>query len=704
MKRLANSLRNAFLSVATIGLFGGLISFNYALQNDPARQAVRYLDGRETPVEPKSAVDAAGEGDLFLLEQLNLAGVDLSLPEPESGLTPLQSALRSDQPKAVDYLLEQEATKASIDAPAASDGRSALAWALGRRDFGIAERLTGLGAQADLDAEPGVPWLARAARDEDWEVFGFLLAKGADPNRPDPSGISPLALSIGRQDGERIQALLKAGAKVDGVGITGDTLLMESIGRGDHDLTERLLIAGASVDGMGASGQTALLSAIKAGSTAMTELLLTNGANPNLAGKDRQTPLALATDARDIDLMQVLIDAGADPKQPELIRTAFRRRDLPSINLLLRSGADPETEIGNGRKLLDLAVEARSTAMTRALLAAGANPEGRLWAALNSGDAVLGEMILSHGASASERGPDGRLPMDFALGGGGGKLVKTLLDRGALPNGRNADGEYWVARAIREGNVEAAETLIDRGACVDGVAAADGHSLLGWAIARRMGGIVERLIAQGADVGAREPAPASEAFTAAFTRSKTFRWHLEVDSKINPLMLAVAQGDRKIAEQLIEAGAKKGESTRRYLWPVNIAAWHADVPMMQTILGRDPDPDNQPRKIIVDLGSQKATLYQDGRATYTTRVSTGKSGYRTPAGTFVITDKNRHHTSSIYHSSMPYFMRLSCAAFGLHQGVVPGYPASHGCIRVPQSGARYLFSICEVGDVVEIRH
>ena len=50
-----------------------------------------------------------------------------------------------------------------------------------------------------------------------------------------------------------------------------------------------------------------------------------------------------------------------------------------------------------------------------------------------------------------------------------------------------------------------------------------------------------------------------------------------------------------------------------------------------------------------------------------------------------ISDKHRHHNSTIYGSSMPYFMRLSCAAFGLHQGYVPSYPASHGCIRVPMN-------------------
>ena len=51
---------------------------------------------------------------------------------------------------------------------------------------------------------------------------------------------------------------------------------------------------------------------------------------------------------------------------------------------------------------------------------------------------------------------------------------------------------------------------------------------------------------------------------------------------------------------------------------------------------------------------------------------------------------------------MPYFQRLSCSDFGLHQGNVPGYPASHGCIRVPEGNAAKLFAMTEAGDRVRI--
>jgi lipoprotein-anchoring transpeptidase ErfK/SrfK len=76
--------------------------------------------------------------------------------------------------------------------------------------------------------------------------------------------------------------------------------------------------------------------------------------------------------------------------------------------------------------------------------------------------------------------------------------------------------------------------------------------------------------------------------------------------------------------------------------------------------------------------------------------------YETPTGKFVITDKHRSRVSSIYDVEMPYFMRLSCSAVGMHAGSLPGYPASHGCIRMPAEAAREMFKIVEVGTLVSI--
>jgi lipoprotein-anchoring transpeptidase ErfK/SrfK len=106
----------------------------------------------------------------------------------------------------------------------------------------------------------------------------------------------------------------------------------------------------------------------------------------------------------------------------------------------------------------------------------------------------------------------------------------------------------------------------------------------------------------------------------------------------------------------------------------------------------------------VDLSEQMAWVYDEsGQTLFSTSLSSGKEGYRTRTGEFVITNRNRHHVSNIYKGAiMPYFQRLSCGDFGFHQGVVPGYPASHGCLRVPAGKAYGLWDCTQVGDKVVI--
>lgn len=703
MKRLGAYFRNFLLGFFTLALVAGLIAGDYYWRHEPSRKATRLLNKQGIPIDSASAVKAAAEGRLYLLEQLEQARVDLGAADGE-GETPLLSAIRARKDEAIDFLLLRERVLLTVDAAAAGDGLTAFGLALKRRDFGLAHRLRNFGAAPDVSLEPGKPLLVEACRSDDRDLLDFLLDEGATPIVADSEGDTPLRIAIDREEGSLIWRLVEAGASGAEMGRTGDSLLTEAVGRGDHDLAEFLLKHGAKVNDQGASGSSALIAAVHSGQRAFCELLLDHGADPNLAGREGASPLRLATESQDVDTMKVLLDAGADFREKDLVLTAFENRDLPGLKLLLRRGAEPEAFNAEGMRLLDLAVASGAIESARAMLEAGADAGGKLWSALRSGNDDMVELMLTFGARVSEIDRLGGKPLDFALKNGRDRTAALLLEHGANPNLLRAENETWLAGAIRDGNAALAMTLLDYGACVDGLACGDGHSLLGWAIAHDMEPVARRLIDAGADVRAREPSPASEAFRETFARSKTFRWHLQTDGDINPLMLAAAQGDWKIARELISAGAKPGEHSRKYLWPVNIAAWHADVPMMQVMYQRDPDPEKQPRKIVIDLSSQRATLYENGKATYSTRVSTGKSGYRTPTGEYVITDKHRHHTSSLYDASMPYFMRLSCAAFGLHQGNVPNYPASHGCIRVPYSGAKHLFYTCEVGDYVQIRY
>ena len=99
---------------------------------------------------------------------------------------------------------------------------------------------------------------------------------------------------------------------------------------------------------------------------------------------------------------------------------------------------------------------------------------------------------------------------------------------------------------------------------------------------------------------------------------------------------------------------------------------------------------------MISLGNQKMTVYEDGQPVGKTRVSTGKAGHRTPTGIFSIIHKRRRHFSNIYNSApMPYMQRLTWSGIALHQGVVPRYPASHGCVRLPSGFASQLFGFTE---------
>ena len=107
---------------------------------------------------------------------------------------------------------------------------------------------------------------------------------------------------------------------------------------------------------------------------------------------------------------------------------------------------------------------------------------------------------------------------------------------------------------------------------------------------------------------------------------------------------------------------------------------------------------------MVVLSDQRVTFFRGDDVLMTSKVSTGRKGYDTPTGDYLITSKHRDWTSTIYKAPMPYLLRLNASAIGLHQGTVPGYPASHGCIRLPASKAAAFFRTARVGDRVLIRH
>lgn len=113
-------------------------------------------------------------------------------------------------------------------------------------------------------------------------------------------------------------------------------------------------------------------------------------------------------------------------------------------------------------------------------------------------------------------------------------------------------------------------------------------------------------------------------------------------------------------------------------------------------------PTSQGTSIIVGLSAHRAWLYQDGKIINIGTVSCGRLGYETPTGTFKVVRKHEKWTSTIYDSSMPYFLRLDPWIFGIHAGQIPSTHNSHGCIRLAPQKAKEFFESTPVHSVVKI--
>lgn len=136
--------------------------------------------------------------------------------------------------------------------------------------------------------------------------------------------------------------------------------------------------------------------------------------------------------------------------------------------------------------------------------------------------------------------------------------------------------------------------------------------------------------------------------------------------------------------------------------------------------------------IVIDLSDQTARFYKGGEQVGCSPVSTGREGYNTPSGKFSVMEKQADHISTLYGdyvdssgevvvqnvgvekdkrppgtrfqgAPMPYFMRVS-GAVGMHAGYLPGYAASHGCIRLPRGAAEKFFQNAPCGTPVSIVH
>jgi len=100
---------------------------------------------------------------------------------------------------------------------------------------------------------------------------------------------------------------------------------------------------------------------------------------------------------------------------------------------------------------------------------------------------------------------------------------------------------------------------------------------------------------------------------------------------------------------------------------------------------------------IVSLSNQRVTIYDADGWILRAPVSSGQPGYETPAGIYSVIQKEEEHYSNLYDdASMPFMQRITWSGIALHAGLLPGYPASHGCVRMPHEFAERLFGMTTI--------
>lgn len=283
-------------------------------------------------------------------------------------------------------------------------------------------------------------------------------------------------------------------------------------------------------------------------------------------------------------------------------------------------------------------------------------------------DAPFLHRLLEAGVSASVTGPDHDTPLCAALRSGKDEMADDLLRHGADVKARGALDEPPIALATLRRHPALLRALLDAGA--------DANAAFGKAI-------LESTINQ--------------------TSSATLKRTLARERGLTPLMLCSLRGDVEGVAMLLAHGADTERRTEpRHRYAIEFAADEGYLYIMRLLLGRKPD--SEPHVLItVNLETQRAKLQIDGVTKLSTSISTGRAGYETPAGRYVITHKYEQWNSTIYKVPMPYFLRLNCGPIGLHSGYVTGSPASHGCIRLPHGMAVRFFQLAHVGDEVIIQ-
>ena len=391
----------------------------------------------------------------------------------------------------------------------------------------------------------------------------------------------------------------------------------------------------------------------------------------------------------------------------ELVRAVTIQRDS-LIDLCLIERVDPNGRDAQGRTPLLITTSQQNWKTAQRLLEAGASVDVAdnngftpLMAAAMHGNPSTFRLLLERSTKLRPEVPcaDGRDLLGFALEGGDQEIINTVMERLPPAPQWTSSTRRALTAALQAGKKEQIRLLLGKHSTPP---TPEGRStpFLAYSIAGNNSSLFTTLLSCGADPNTVLPPRSDKDFLALLPPG--LRSYIEDDRNVTVAMLAAGLGQVEYLRALLDAGANRTRLTsRNKMSALDVAAETGHWRSAQILLGGGPAPDKL--RIEISLALQRVALFKDGVPVYRTQCSTGRPGYSTKRGEFVITNKERNHRSTIYHVEMPYFMRLSCLDFGMHAGYVPNHPASHGCIRLPEDAARKFFSEIPVGTVVTVQ-
>ncbi len=443
---------------------------------------------------------------------------------------------------------------------------------------------------------------------------------------------------------------------------------------------------------------------------AILVLLATTGFGPEPAVTSQISPQefirAIATAPHVVDFYfkeNLNPNARVANDQPLLLAAALQQ-DEPTVTRLLQAGASADLADDTGLTPLMAAARAGNLNLVREFAgsvtninAVDRNGFSALHYAISEGHKEIVELLLR---LTRDLGPGADGIFCTALSLGDKEIAQAIFDRIPVFPQWTSRTRKALESALAESRVDEVKLLLSKHA-VPPTPPGKNVPLLAYTIVANDDAQLKTLLAAGSDPNTLLPPNCDKDFLDLI-KSGSFRSYIEEDRNVTLLMLAAGLGQVEQVRSLISAGADRNRSTGRYhMMALYLAAEQGNWQATQVLLGGGPSPDQL--RVEISLARQRAEVWKDGVSILTTVCSTGRPGYPTKPGEYVITDKERSHRSTIYKVEMPYFMRLSCLDFGMHEGVVPNHPASHGCIRLPGEVARKLYADLPVGTLVMVK-